>query len=463
MVKENVKTNNCFILWNYQIDFTKRGDTSFYDPEKQNTSKYSNNNVFDFADYIKGFAFKSTDYLPNGEIGIFRVSDIDDVIDFNGLAMVDNGFWDKYSNFRIKPLDIVITVTGNTVGKCFLMPRVIPKILMNQNAMILRTKNELNVYFLYAFLKTNLFKEKIEIMAHAGTRPFLDLNFFRNITLPELKSSEKEKVKEIIEIYWSLLEKSKDNYQKTVDIFNKELNKYLDISKKEKSFVKWNNEINILDRIDPFFYFENEYEKNPNEFILLGDVADVLIGKTPAFDDYVESGNRIMKFRAIRGNGIDWENEERGFVKEEISNKYKNSLEQDNIVLGCAAHQASYIGSKIDIVDYIPDEFKKVFTVAEIITIKAKTDINPYVLLLFMRSQVGYELIQRQVKGQTSHLYPKDVKKIKIPKDLLKLSKSDKSKEIEKLIKLSLKEKRESKEKLEEAKQFVEGLIEKSK
>jgi len=192
-------------------------------------------------------------------------------------------------------------------------------------------------------------------------------------------------------------------------------------------------------------------------------VADVLIGKTPAFDDYVESGNRIMKFRAIRGNGIDWENEERGFVKEEISNKYKNSLEQDNIVLGCAAHQASYIGSKIDIVDYIPDEFKKVFTVAEIITIKAKTDINPYVLLLFMRSQVGYELIQRQVKGQTSHLYPKDVKKIKIPKDLLKLSKSDKSKEIEKLIKLSLKEKRESKEKLEEAKQFVEGLIEKSK
>jgi len=269
--------------------------------------------------------------------------------------------------------------------------------------------------------------------------------------------------KGVADLSEATIETKKDNYQKTVDIFNKELNKYLDISKKEKSFVKWNNEINILDRIDPFFYFENEYEKNPNEFILLGDVADVLIGKTPAFDDYVESGNRIMKFRAIRGNGIDWENEERGFVKEEISNKYKNSLEQDNIVLGCAAHQASYIGSKIDIVDYIPDEFKKVFTVAEIITIKAKTDINPYVLLLFMRSQVGYELIQRQVKGQTSHLYPKDVKKIKIPKDLLKLSKSDKSKEIEKLIKLSLKEKRESKEKLEEAKQFVEGLIEKSK
>ena len=128
-------------------------------------------------------------------------------------------------------------------------------------------------------------------------------------------------------------------------------------------------------------------------------------------------------------------------------------------MLGCAAHQASYIGSKIDVVDYIPAGLKNVLTVAEIMSIKTARELNPYVLLLFLRSQVGYELIQRQVKGQTSHLYPKDVKQIKLPKKLLPLSQSDSGKEIERLIKSSLQKKREAKERLEEAKNFVENLL----
>ncbi len=197
----------------------------------------------------------------------------------------------------------------------------------------------------------------------------------------------------------------------------------------------------------------------------LGELAEIKIGKTPAFDDYLPSGKRrIMKFRAITGRGIDLENEERGFVKEEFFQKNKrNKLNEDDIVLGSAAHQAHYIGRYLDIVDELPKEFADgVLTVAEIMTIRVDEALNPFVLLLFLRSGVGYELIQRQIKGQTSHLYPKDVAGIGIPEAIIKISKSEIGKKIESKIRSSLEKLRLSKQKLQEAKDFVENLIKKS-
>jgi hypothetical protein len=194
----------------------------------------------------------------------------------------------------------------------------------------------------------------------------------------------------------------------------------------------------------------------------LGELAEIKIGKTPAFDDYLPSGKRrIMKFRAITGRSIDLENEERGFVKEEFFQKNKrNKLNKDDIVLGSAAHQAHYIGRYLDIVDELPKEFADgVLTVAEIMTIRTSEILNPFVLLLFLRSGVGYELIQRQIKGQTSHLYPKDVAGIGIPEAIVKISKSETGREIESKIGSSLEKSRLSKQKLQEAKDFVENLI----
>jgi len=88
--------------------------------------------------------------------------------------------------------------------------------------------------------------------------------------------------------------------------------------------------------------------------------------------------------------------------------------------------------------------------------------LNPFVLLLFLRSGVGYELIQTQIKGQTSHLYPKDVAGIGIPEAIIKISKSEIGKEIESKIRSSLEKSRLSKQKLQEAKDFVENLVKKA-
>lgn len=41
--------------------------------------------------------------------------------------------------------------------------------------------------------------------------------------------------------------------------------------------------------------------------------------------------------------------------------------------------------------------------------------IDPYYVLMYLRTEEGYQSIQRCIRGQTAHIYPKDVKQIKIP------------------------------------------------
>lgn len=42
--------------------------------------------------------------------------------------------------------------------------------------------------------------------------------------------------------------------------------------------------------------------------------------------------------------------------------------------------------------------------------------IDPYYLLLFLRSNAGYEAIQKCIRGQSGHIYSAEVKMIQIPK-----------------------------------------------
>ena len=289
----------------------------------------------------------------------------------------------------------------------------------------------------------------------------LDVGLF----IPSEKNQQK--VEQIVKKVFQLKKEAKEEHQEATSVFLQNIKTYISnwdtlTTETKKTFWLWSDQVDIPNRIDPDYYSGEGLKNGLGKTKSLADLVEIKIGKTPTFDDYLPSGNRrIMKFRAITGQGIDLENEERGFVKEGFFQKNKQSkIEKNDIVLGSAAHQAHYIGKHIDIVDELPQDFLDgVLTVAEIMTIRAKEAISPFVLLLFLRSGVGYEVIQRQIKGQTSHLYPKDMAGIGIPEAIIKISKSEAGKKIESKIKSSLEKSRLSKQKFQEAKDFVENLI----
>ena len=160
----------------------------------------------------------------------------------------------------------------------------------------------------------------------------------------------------------------------------------------------------------------------------LEELCDGVIfsGSTPGRNAYADSGGRIVgdsavrvvKFRNITNRGVEWSLNDRAFATEEFFQRHlTKQVQVDDIVVGTAAHNPGYIGKKLDIIDYIPEEYQnKVMCVAEVMVIRINPEkIDPYYVLMYLRTENGYEALQRCIRGQTAHIYPKDVKLIQIP------------------------------------------------
>lgn len=139
----------------------------------------------------------------------------------------------------------------------------------------------------------------------------------------------------------------------------------------------------------------------------------VKAGKTAPRGAYPPSGVRIIKVKNIRGNRINWS--EKFFVTEEFyrSAEKKASLQEGDILMLCSAHSRSYIG-RVDIIDRFPPEVRddndRCLCVGELIIIRADPSrVLPAYLITYLRLPAVQEKIQKMVKGQSAHLYPKDL------------------------------------------------------
>jgi len=468
MVETQTKNQNIFWFWSKDVDFQKRGDTQYWLPIflENETAVSKLPKLTNLVELKGGATPLGSNYVEHG-IPFLRIQNIGE----NELVLDEVAFISKDTHegllkrSQLKSGDVLFTITGR-IGSVAVVPDEMKAGNINQHMVRMRIKdrNKLLPYYLSTYLLTDYAKLQHERVAYGTTRIALDYPTLYNLKVfvPPLK--DQQKIEQIVKTAFQFKTEAENEYQQAVDIFLKNIKTHISewddlINETQKAFWLWSDQVDITNRIDPDYYSGEGIRNKLGKIKPLADLAEIKIGKTPAFDDYLPSGKRrIMKFRAITGQGIDWENEERGFVKEEFFQKNKkNKLEKNDIVLGSAAHQAHYIGKYLDIVDELPKEFADgILTVAEVMTIRTSEILNPFVLLLFLRSGVGYELIQRQIKGQTSHLYPKDVENIGIPEAVIKISKSKIGAEIEGKIQSSLAKARLSKQKLQEAKDFVE-------
>ncbi len=106
----------------------------------------------DIVEYIKGFAFKSTDYCTDG-IRIIRISDTtyDSIKDDNAIYINVNSYI-KHRKWELLESDLVFSTVGSKppmydslVGKVILITKKYAGSLLNQNAVLIRNK-EKNMY-----------------------------------------------------------------------------------------------------------------------------------------------------------------------------------------------------------------------------------------------------------------------------------------------------------------------------
>jgi len=174
-----------------------------------------------------------------------------------------------------------------------------------------------------------------------------------------------------------------------------------------------------IGRMDFDFYDPNQ--KEVTHSIVQGYTEDKLkniclkvnTGKTAPRNSYPDEGIRIVKVKNTTGNGINWGHE--FFVSPEFYEKAekKARVQIGDVLMLCAAHNKVYIG-RCDIVDSFPQEVigdeSRCCCVGELIIIRANPEkVIPEYLITYLRLPVVQEQIRRMVKGQSAHLYPKDL------------------------------------------------------
>lgn len=174
-----------------------------------------------------------------------------------------------------------------------------------------------------------------------------------------------------------------------------------------------------LQRAANFLFRRNGYRagKMLQEFV---DLANT--GRTPDRSAYTDDGMFILKVGNLTGRGIDWDPRDRNFVSPtegvRRANNLKLCLLKGDIVLTSSAHAARYIAKKVDIVAHIPDEYKGITFVAEVIRLRPRRDVDPFILLAALRCPQVRDDLQASVRGQTAHLNPSDLLQVTVPCDL---------------------------------------------
>lgn len=131
-----------------------------------------------------GFAFKSKDWLNEGN-PVIKIKNIDkNNINITNCDFVNDNIANAAINFLLIPGDLLIAMTGATVGKIGIMPRTIIKFYLNQRVGIFRKINNIYPnYFLFCFLKTNFTFNSILNFAGGAAQPNISPNQIESIEM----------------------------------------------------------------------------------------------------------------------------------------------------------------------------------------------------------------------------------------------------------------------------------------
>jgi type I restriction enzyme, S subunit len=142
----------------------------------------------------------------------------------------------------------------------------------------------------------------------------------------------------------------------------------------------------------------------------LGDICEVFNGKTPSVVEKREKGIPILKIKDVDKNE-KFRGKFDSFVDIDFYNKYSGKIikDGDTLILN-AAHNSAYVGTKTFFVENLPD---KTIATGEWLIVRANSRFidNKFKHFIMVSSFIKNQ-IKEIVKG--IHLYPKDVKLIKI-------------------------------------------------
>lgn len=125
----------------------------------------------------------------------------------------------------------------------------------------------------------------------------------------------------------------------------------------------------------------------------------------------------ILKVANLSNYGIKWDRldfvGETTRIREDEKPATIRNVNVGDILILSAGHTPDVIGEKADIISFKP--YPQATFSAETLLIRVIDEaIDPYYLLAFIRSNYGKIQIKSMIRGETAHVYPHDLKRLKV-------------------------------------------------
>ena len=141
--------------------------------------------VSDLCEVKSGYAFKSKQWKKEGN-PVIKIKNINNnTVSLNDSGFVDDEVADVAKKYELFTGDVVIAMTGATVGKVGLMPKIDKRIYLNQRVGLFRPLSEENdnIALVFSFFLTDDSQQQVLNFAQGAAQPNISGSEIGNIKL----------------------------------------------------------------------------------------------------------------------------------------------------------------------------------------------------------------------------------------------------------------------------------------
>lgn len=167
------------------------------------------------SDFVSGYSFDSESYVDDG-VPIIRIGDIAEIIDFESVKKVPIDLSIGLEKFNVKSGDILLALTGATIGKTAIYNST-EVALLNQRVAILRGK-KLDQKYLTYFIASSIFKENIDYLCFGGAQENIGKSEIGSIIISYPKCDEQKEIATFLDHETAKIDEVVTKKQRMIDL-----------------------------------------------------------------------------------------------------------------------------------------------------------------------------------------------------------------------------------------------------
>ena len=211
-INENLEQQAQALFKSWFVDFEPFKDGKFVDSELGMIPEgWKVGTIGDYSKIRSGFAFKSS-WWTNKGVKIVKIKNISSSgnLDMNDCSYVSKENTLKAKEFSLKPGDLLIAMTGATIGKFCIVPILKEEMYVNQRVgkFFLGEEPILKVPFIYGLLKSENIISQIINKGQGSAQPNISANDIETISIILPPEDIISKYNELVSPYFSLLIKN---------------------------------------------------------------------------------------------------------------------------------------------------------------------------------------------------------------------------------------------------------------